>query len=511
MPRFSSLLAARRSLPAGGGSRTASGEPRSGRDGTSARAVAALGAAALAMLLASGPAQPAPETTVPDCYATGGGAIEVCRSGGEAEGVFFAPPSCEFGYNVQIVRLKGRAAPGPLQAVYHGEPRREARRGRQDCAGDLRATDPAAGGSLRTGRQAEALATTMPPTDYRFWTAQSEPARRKRRARGGRSRDRDATQMPVPASGVEGSGARNPMVVAGRDWAGDDYYYMFMMANEAVEGGRRHVLIQGRTYDFETFDVRTRDEETGTTAWAPFGGKTRGRRAPVLAAVTDESGKPIVGNCAADGFDTQGLIGSISVVDQVYHYFYTDVLPSDCGEPPLKRRMALYLRTSRDVTAEKAWSAAKTVAEGLPPNTLMRVAKAKAMDRWAVGYNCFRPANAPGGPVADICLHYTPDLSVGSIAGLTLFSEPAAAVRSSAYLGLRSGGDGGGRYGREWHYWMTDRYGNLDTPTIFPGKGGLLTWLDRLAPREDGTDASTLYGRPVYWATWTVRPRDAAR
>jgi hypothetical protein len=52
---------------------------------------------------------------------------------------------------------------------------------------------------------------------------------------------------------------------------------------------------------------------------------------------------------------------------------------------------------------------------------------------------------------------------------------------------------------------MTDAQGNLDTPAIYPGKAGLLTWLDRLAPTASGRDASTLYGRPVYWATWTVR------
>ena len=37
-------------------------------------------------------------------------------------------------------------------------------------------------------------------------------------------------------------------------------------------------------------------------------------------------------------------------------------------------------------------------------------------------------------------------------------------------------------------------------------KAGFLTWLDRLAPTASGRDASSLYGRPVYWATWTVRP-----
>ena len=53
---------------------------------------------------------------------------------------------------------------------------------------------------------------------------------------------------------------------------------------------------------------------------------------------------------------------------------------------------------------------------------------------------------------------------------------------------------------------MTDRYGNLDVPDSLSAKSGFLTWLDRLAPRRDGGAVSTLYGRPVYWGTWTVRP-----
>ncbi len=224
-------------------------------------------------------------------------------------------------------------------------------------------------------------------------------------------------------------------------------------------------------------------------------------------AVLDEAGKAITGNCSASGFDARGLIGSISVVDQTYHYFYTDVLPSDCGEPPLKRRMGLYLRTSQDVTAEKGWSAPRLVVETLPPDTLIRVAQARGMQRWALAYSCFRPATAQGGPVADICLHYTRDLSVESITVLPFWAEPASAVRSPSYLGLRAGGDSAGRYGREGFYWMTDRYGNLDVPAIYPGKGGLVTWLDRRAPRTDGSEGSTLYGRPVFWSTWTVQTR----
>uniref|UniRef100_UPI0014045E60 hypothetical protein n=1 Tax=Methylobacterium segetis TaxID=2488750 RepID=UPI0014045E60 len=338
-----------------------------------------------------------------------------------------------------------------------------------------------------------------------------------------REREREPAAAPAEAA-TEGIAARDPVVVTGRNWAGDEYYYVFLLATAATEAGSlRRVQIQARTYDFERFDIRGRGED-GNPAWVPFqpeaetGRRTRrarGRAAardgardgdnPSPAAVLDEAGKPIYGNCPGRGFDTQGLVGSISVVDQTYHWFYTDVIPADCNEPVLKRRTALYLRTSRDLTVDRVWSAPRTVAEPLPAASLVRVAKAKGMDRWAVAYACNRPANAPGGPVSDLCVQYTADLSIGALAGLTWYAEPVAAMRSAAYLGLRSGGDGSGRYGRTHHFWMTDRYGNLDTPTSFSTKAGFLTWLDRLAPREDGTDASTVYGRPTYWATWSVR------
>jgi hypothetical protein len=303
------------------------------------------------------------------------------------------------------------------------------------------------------------------------------------------------------------------MVITGRDWAGDEYYYVFLLATAPTEGGNRHVLIQARTYDFENFDIRGRSGENTSVQWVPFGSQAvsgarkRGSTPdPSPGAVLDADGKPVIGNCAGQGFDTHGLVGSISVVDQLYHYFYTDVLPADCNEPVLKRRMGLYLRTSRDLTGDRVWSAPRLVAEPLPAQSLVRVAKAKGMDRWAVSYTCSRPANAPGGPVADLCVQYTPDLSVGALAALTWYAEPVTAMRSPAYLGLRSGGDGSGRFGRSQHFWMTDRYGNLDTPASFPAKAGFLTWLDRLAPGQEGTGASTVYGRPVYWGTWSVRP-----
>ncbi|MCJ2122737.1 hypothetical protein [Methylobacterium sp. J-077] len=487
---------------------------------TRARAVALLVASTLAAALVAAATLPVQaraagtEASAPSCYVTGGGGLEICRDGAEAEGVLIAPAPCAFVRGVQILRLPRAEAPGPLQTIFQGQSPVASRRRDEPCP-ERRATDSRDGGSLRTGRSPEALATTLPPSADRFWVDLPEE----------RAAKRGATE---PAS--EGIGPRDPIAVSGRDWAGEAYSYVFLLGQERVGGEpdddaptrrrgrragpdepaaqpadiRRRVQIAARTVDFQTFEIRTRSPDGYGLAWTPFTPGGRGTP-PNPAPVADESGKPIASACPAPAFETHGLAGSISIVDRTYHYVYTDVLPEDCGLAPEKRRTALYLRTSKDLSAAKVWSAAKKLAGPLPPGSLVRVARAKGMPRWAVSYTCQRPANAPGGPVADICLQYTPDLNLDGIGALTLYADPVEAGRSPAYLGLRSGGDGSGRFDRSAHFWMTDAQGNLDTPAVYAGKAGFLTWLDRLAPTASGRDASSLYGRPVYWATWTVR------
>ncbi|MCJ2048996.1 hypothetical protein [Methylobacterium sp. J-070] len=489
---------------------------------TRAAGLAALIAAALTAPAAV-EARPAGfEGSAPSCYVTGGD-LEICREGSEAEGVLISPAPCAFVRGVQILRLARAEAPGPLQALFQGQTPVATRRGGEACP-ERRATDSRDGGALRTGRTFEALATTLPPSADRFWVELPEEAARTR-----------GWSEPTPSA--EGIGPRDPIAVSGRDWAGEAYSYVFLLGQERVgvagaedadtgRGNRRRrrgpgpdapadgpadvrrrVQIEARTLDFQTFEIRTRTADGYGLAWTPFeAGAGRGRsEPPTPAAVLDETGKPVASACTAPAFETHGLAGSINIVDRTYHYVYTDVLPEDCGLAPEKRRTALYLRTATDLSGPKVWSAARKLAGPLPPGSLVRAAKAKGMPRWAVSYTCQRPANAPGGPVADICLQYTPDLNLDGIGALKLYADPVEAGRSPAYLGLRSGGDGSGRYDRSAHFWMTDAQGNLDTPLIYPGKAGFLTWLDRLAPTASGRDASSLYGRPVYWATWTVR------
>lgn len=132
-------------------------------------------------LLGLGPAKAQSEFGA-SCYPTGGGALEICRSAGEPEGVFDAPDPCRFGFDVQILHLAGRLPPGPLQVVHQAEPRREVQQtsrkgGSPACGPEMRAADPAQGGSVRFGRQVEQLATTMPATAFRFWATPAQAAR----------------------------------------------------------------------------------------------------------------------------------------------------------------------------------------------------------------------------------------------------------------------------------------------------------------------------------------------
>lgn len=485
--------------------------------------MAGLATAGLLWLLAA-PAQARPsyDGSAPTCFLTAGGALEICRDGSEAEGVLAAPSPCSFARGVQLLRLSRTTPPGPIQAVFQGESPLAKKRPDGDCPA-RRATDERDGGALHTGRSPEQLATILPPSEVRFGVAL--PERRERRHRG------EAPAEPAQ----EGIGPRDPIAIAGRDWAGEEYSYVFMLGQEADKSwseppqeaereaprrprkrsrrdeadtsqtSLRRIQIEARTLDFVHYEIRARNDDGNGLSWVPYSDEGRRRAAPVPAAVLDQAGKPVASACPAPSFDTRGLAGSISIVEKTYYYFYTDVLPEDCNLPPEKRRMGLFLRTATDLAAEKVWSSPRRLGAALPPNTLVRVARAKGTQSWAVSYTCDRPANAPGGPVADVCLQYTNALDPAAIGALTLYADPVEAGRSPAYLGLRSGGNGAGRFDRSAHFWMTDSYGNLDVPAAYAGKSGLLTWVDRLAPGAGGYEGSRIYGRPVYWATWTAR------
>ncbi len=182
----------------------------------------ALGALAAGALFAPDPAAARSagfEGSAPSCYVTGGGGLEICRDGSEAEGVLIAPAPCAFVRGVQILRLPRTEAPGPIQAVFQGQT--PAASGREEPCPERRATDSRDGGSLRTGRTFEALVTTLPPSADRFWVDLPEVRARSR-----------GWSEPTPAA--EGIGPRDPIAIAGRDWAGEAYSYVFLLGQERV-------------------------------------------------------------------------------------------------------------------------------------------------------------------------------------------------------------------------------------------------------------------------------------
>ncbi len=95
----------------------------------------------------------------------------------------------------------------------------------------------------------------------------------------------------------------------------------------------------------------------------------------------------------------------------------------------------LYVRTAQDISTDGAWSAPLAVVD-TPPEILVRVLKARAMDRWAIFYNCLRSLRPF---VSDICLQYTKTLDLkgaGGLGGLTLFDGPRYTGVSHYALGL---------------------------------------------------------------------------
>jgi hypothetical protein len=264
------------------------------------------------------------------------------------------------------------------------------------------------------------------------------------------------------------------MVVAGRP--GDPFFYVFFLGvsddarvRDHKAADWRHYLLEARTRDFAAFDLRT------AAGWAPFTGAAR--PAPSM----DATGNVIRSNTPRTIDKTQGLIGSISYVRGVYHYFYLDYAPGGGS-------IHLYHRTSSDV-AGGVWSAPQAVAT-VADFSMIRVAKAKALDRWAVLYGCYVKG------VQDICLLYTETLAVvgqGGVSDLRLTSDYA--------LGLSADGKARSYAQPDW---LTDRWGGLDT--VGPHQEQEFYWTD-MNPENCKARPNPycpVAGGVVYRAGWTV-------
>jgi len=372
------------------------------------------------------------------------------------EGLLYAPPATGLAYNTQVIR-DGNT----YHTVYHSEPRKTVGKG---FPGD----------SIRAGSQHGAFTYEMPPTAFVLW---------------GHPTDTQSILYSPEKHGVEGwGGVGNPMTVRGVP--GDDYYYIFGVAvhddhDDPVGSAQRHYLCPFRTRDFRCFDVRTTIE--GTPAWHPFT-----EEAPPEAVrpmpVRDVSGELVRSKRATSAGASQGLIGSICRAEGYYYFFYTDLSPA--GET------YLYYRTTRDPAAPDSWSEERMANDHpMMEGTIVRVAKARGMKRWAVLYNGYKHMSGALRP--DLMLQYTSNLRVegeGGLSDIVFFQtfEGSHGIHDSAGLGLASGTV------FAQHYFMTDPYGGLDVPaeeSPNQRRGGMLTWTD-LAPG--------VYGSKVYRAGWEV-------
>lgn len=257
---------------------------------------------------------------------------------------------------------------------------------------------------------------------------------------------------------------------------GDSNFYVFFLGVSDDDRKRdhgaddwRHYLLEARTKDFISFDLKT---EKG---WTPFADTER------PAPLKDTEGDTIRSNTARVTSRTQGLIGSISFVNGTYHYFYLDYAP-DGGS------INLYHRTSADLSTG-IWSPQEVVFN-VADFVMIRVAMSKDLNRWAVMYGCYV------NKIQDICLQYTktPDVfGPGGISKLHLIPDYA--------LGFSR--DGKARVYAQ-PYWLTDRWGNLDT--VGSDSGGELYWTD-MTPSNCPAHPypyCPVAGGAVHRAGWTV-------
>ncbi|MHB9037252.1 MAG: FG-GAP repeat domain-containing protein, partial [Armatimonadota bacterium] len=396
-----------------------------------------------------------------DRYTTGGGDITVIHPGAD-EGLYYDTPNTEVAYNVQIVKSGSTS----YHTVYHGEPNKP--------------SNFYYGDSVKTASLNGTFDYLM-PAGPQF-------------ALYGSLTDSLSTLYSPAVSGINGlGGTGNPMVVRGRP--GDNYVYAFFIAYSDDNLDRsgpdfRHFLCQARTLNYQDWELKA--TVGGVDTWKPFNSTvpTEWRRA---ARVRDANGNVIAGRFGTElGGDSQGLIGSMCYVNGLFYYFYTDV--------DTDGKTYLFYRTAMDIgSLQPDWSAAVKVTGELMHGTLIRVAKAHGMDKWAVLYNGYKRAN--GVLKQDLFLQYTQDLSVigpGGISSLTFFDSINQFGQgiSDYFLGMSSGV---GSFAQ--HSWMTDEYGNLTVPSQEAQdytRGGLITWMDIVG------GYNWAYGAKVYRAGWSI-------
>ena len=436
-------------------------------------------------------------TTNPRCYETGG--VQVCHDNLD-KSVFYQTPNTEVIYNLQVMKDAGK-----YFYVYHGEPRKYGL-----YAGD----------SVKVAINTNYTFSLPSPKNYVFWHTET---------------DTQSIMYSEKNNNIFNSvsGAGNPMVISGQD--GDPYYYVFFLSvapdkdsdglynRDAQNYNFRHYLVQGRTKDFIEFDLKV--EGGGGGVWKKFDDtncpivSTNGCRPQLVSdtngniirshkALAPGEGMPCPNNSLLSCFTpnnginyfsrgSQGLIGSISKVNGVYYYFYTDY-----GSDPNDYGYYLYYRTATNLNQNNAWSPAKKISSNMIGTGGVRVAKARGLNKWVVVYSCYGPIIGK----QDLCIQYTDNLTVEGAGGISslqnIVSDPFHLVLDY-YLGLYLVGDNA--HTAAQHFWMTDRDGNLTIPNSDSNvyqTGGELYWSDFL---NGGTNVG-VYTMPTMRAGWTITP-----
>lgn len=424
------------------------------------------GIAALGLVLVHG------AVAAKTCFLTGGNErLQVCHDQ-QDEHVFLKPSPAQVSYNVQIIKRSAQL----YTTVLHSEA--EDLPGLLQRTGQLRAGDSIKVGTVDIDHNPAAALTAPAELPYKIWGSTTDQNSYLYYGIGHPNKN---------AKGLGGGG--NPMVISANS-SGDPYSYIFFLGVSDFFHYRhddwRNVLLEARTKDFVHFDLLT-----GRSSWAPFtGGKDQVR--PAL--VTSASGAGIVSNQPGPEW-TNGLIGSVVLYKGTYYYFYTD---QDPHNPALNH---LYYRTATDLSVNGAWSDPVVVMD-VAPQAMLRIAKARTMDRWVVTYNCLRA----GTRISDVCLQYTDNMEItgrGGIASLQLY-QPGPSGSSSYYLGL-TGDDRSPHEGKSLKAqqdYITDLDGTLASPMPQTGaykEDGFLTWMDWPI-----TPGMSPFGATTYIARWTV-------
>lgn len=394
------------------------------------------------------------QTSESQCYITNG--VHVCHNPAD-ESVFYNTPSDQVAYNVQTLKLADKYV-----TIYHGEPYGK--------------PVGSSGDSIKSALSIYPYTYSMPTNNYVIHGLTSDFA--------------SVLYSDTGSIYTSMGGAANPVTVAGRYWAGDQYYYTFFIGVIDDDGDRvagendyRHHLYIARTLDFQKYDIKT-----GESNWIPFSRSYCDEHVGQCRPATqkDSDGNLIVGSKPNQPDLLQGLFGSIVILNQKYYYFYNDFDPGT-------NNYYLFYRTNLDLN--QSWSPpTKIISTPFMEGAMVRIAKAQNMDRWVMLYHC---KNAIGA--LDLCLQYTENLNIIGPGGLSSLQINSNGNADGYNLGLRGSGEQYDSFGQP--YWMTDKDGNLTSPDTEVGqpRGGEIRWLDYV---ENGQ--IKVWGGKVWRAGWNI-------